>query len=251
MFEFLRSGISAASPGAAIIISVALMMILGFAATRLTKLLRLPNVTAYILTGIVIGPFCLDLIPHNIIDGMEAEKPSVLRRSDRELRNEKEELKKYRRQELLALRKVPTSIAIERNTWFHLGINSSEQFLYCLRRMLEPVKEHVDNSFNPLPQLYIDEFKPIRQRINDLMKQTDSMISTRRFDNYRNVLAEADECKDELSVVRKRHIDRIQEEKDNKMLQVSLVYLNILQESQQLLSNMRHQLRAAKKFIEN
>ena len=96
-----------------------------------------------------------------------------------------------------------------------------------------------------------DEFKPIRQRINDLMKQTDSMISTRRFDNYRNVLAEADECKDELSVVRKRHIDRIQEEKDNKMLQVSLVYLNILQESQQLLSNMRHQLRAAKKFIEN
>ena len=188
---------------------------------------------------------------NNIIDGMEAEKPSVLRRSDRELRNEKDELKKYRRQELLALRKVPTSIAIERNTWFHLGINSSEQFLYCLRRMLEPVKEHVDNSFNPLPQLYIDEFKPIRQRINDLMKQTDSMISTRRFDNYRNVLAEADECKDELSVVRKRHIDRIQEEKDNKMLQVSLVYLNILQESQQLLSNMRHQLRAAKKFIEN
>ena len=188
---------------------------------------------------------------NNIIDGMEAEKPSVLRRSDRELRNEKEELKKHRRQELLALRKVPTSIAIERNTWFHLGINSSEQFLYCLRRMLEPVKEHVDNSFNPLPQLYIDEFKPIRQRINDLMKQTDSMISTRRFDNYRNVLAEADECKDELSVVRKRHIDRIQEEKDNKMLQVSLVYLNILQESQQLLSNMRHQLRAAKKFIEN
>ena len=188
---------------------------------------------------------------NNIIDGMEAEKPSVLRRSDRELRNEKDELKKYRRQELLALRKVPTSIAIERNTWFHLGINSSEQYLYCLRRMLEPVKEHVDNSFNPLPQLYIDEFKPIRQRINDLMKQTDSMISTRRFDNYRDVLAEADVCKDELSVVRKRHIDRIQEEQDNKMLQVSLVYLNILQESQQLLSNMRHQLRAAKKFIEN
>ena len=188
---------------------------------------------------------------NNIIDGLESEKPSLLRRSNRELRNEKDELKKYRRQELLALRKVPTSIAIERNTWFHLGINSSEQFIYCLRRMLDPVKEHVDNSFNPLPKLYIDEFEPIRQRINDLMKQTDSMISTRRFDNYRNILEEADVCKDELSVVRKRHIDRIQQANDNQMLQVSLVYLNILQESQQLLSNMRHQLRAAKKFIEN
>ena len=34
-------------------------------------------------------------------------------------------------------------------------------------------------------------------------------------------------------------------------MKTSLLYLNILQESQQLLSNMRHQLRAAKKFMEN
>ena len=52
---------------------------------------------------------------NKIIDGLENEKPSVLRHVQRELRNEKEELKKYRRQELLALRKVPSDIAIERN----------------------------------------------------------------------------------------------------------------------------------------
>lgn len=34
------------------------------------------------------------------------------------------------------------------------------------------------------------------------------------------------------------------------MIQVDLVYLNLLQETQQLLSVMRHQLRAAKKFME-
>jgi len=33
-------------------------------------------------------------------------------------------------------------------------------------------------------------------------------------------------------------------------MQVNLLYLNVLQESQQFLSNMRHQLRAAKKFME-
>ena len=37
---------------------------------------------------------------------------------------------------------------------------------------------------------------------------------------------------------------------DNKSLHVSLVYLNVLQETQQFLSAMRHQLRAAKKFAE-
>lgn len=188
---------------------------------------------------------------NNIIDGFENENVKVLRHTKNDLKNEKELLKKYRRQELLALKRVPMEIAIERNTWFHLGINSSEQYIYCLNRMLEPIKEHVDNNFNPLPKIYIDEFQAIRATINDLMKQTESMISTSRFENYRDVLADADKCKDELSVVRKRHIDRIQESRDNNNLQVSLVYLNILQESQQLLSNMRHQLRAAKKFMDN
>ena len=186
-----------------------------------------------------------------IIDGLESERAKTLRHASNELNKEKTELKKYRRQELLALRRVPTEIAIERNTWFHLGINSSEQFIYCLRRILDPVKEHVDNNFNPLPAEYIEEFRPIRAQINDLMQQTESHISTCRFENYRETLALADQCKDELSVIRKKHIDRIQQSKDNSKLQVSLVYLNLLQESQQLLSNMRHQLRAAKKFIDN
>ena len=187
---------------------------------------------------------------NKIIDGLENEKPSVLRHVQRELRNEKEELKKYRRQELLALRRVPSDIAIERNTWFHLGINSSEQYIYCLRRMLEPIKEHVDNSFNPIPEIFVNEFRPIREKINELMRQTENIISTGQYENYREVLANADACKDLLSTVRKRHINRIQQSDDSDF-KVSLVYLNILQESQQLLSNMRHQLRAAKKFIVN
>lgn len=188
---------------------------------------------------------------NNIIDGLETERTRTLRKVSNELSKEKDMLKKFRRQELLALKRVPTEIAIERNTWFHLGINSSEQYIYCLRRILEPIKEHVDNNFNPIPQVYINEFRPLRATINDLMQQTETQISTCRFEHYRDTLALADKCKDELSIVRKRHIDRITEMKDNNLLQVSLVYLNLLQESQQLLSNMRHQLRAAKKFMEN
>lgn len=54
---------------AIIIISIALMLFLGFLMTRITKKLRLPNVTAYIVTGILIGPYVLNLIPQKIIDG--------------------------------------------------------------------------------------------------------------------------------------------------------------------------------------
>lgn len=56
---------------AAIIISIALMLFLGFSMTRITKRLKLPNVTAYIVTGILIGPYCLDLIPADFIAGTD------------------------------------------------------------------------------------------------------------------------------------------------------------------------------------
>ena len=71
MFHAFYDNLNASSPAASVIISIAIMLFFGFAMTRLTKLLRLPNVTAYIVTGIIIGPYCLDLIPENIIAGTD------------------------------------------------------------------------------------------------------------------------------------------------------------------------------------
>ena len=191
------------------------------------------------------------LVEFNLImDGLANENTRDLRHANKELKKEQDMLKKFRRQEMLGLKRSPMEVAIERNTWFHLGANSNQQFIYSLRRMLDPIKEHVDNNFNPLPEEYVKEFAPIRQKINDLMKMTAEQIETDRYENYREILAEADACKDELSVVRKKHIDRIQHTKGNTLMQISLVYLNVLQESQEFLSVMKHQLRAAKKFME-
>lgn len=186
-----------------------------------------------------------------VLDGFNTQNVKMLRSSDKTLRRELDVLKKYRRQELLGLKRSPMDIAIERNTWFHVGINSDQQYIYTLRRMMLPVKEHVDNNFTPVPAAYISEYEPVRRRVNDLMKMTCEAIETNRYEQYRGVLAEADVCKDDLSVIRKTHINRMQKSGTSKMMQVDMVYLNLLQETQQLLSVMRHQLRSAKKFMED
>lgn len=194
--------------------------------------------------------YALDMF-NKIMDGFTGQNARELGRCRKSLHKEQDNLKKYRRQEMLGLKKSPQDIAIERNTWFHLGANSDQQFIYCLRRMLEPVREHVDNNFNPIPEEYIHEFQPVRQKVNDLMHMTQEMISNGKYDDYRDILSEADLCRDELSTLRKGLIDHIQQSSGTQMLQVSLVYLNILQETDEFLNIMRHQLRAAKKFIEN
>ncbi|MBQ6919432.1 MAG: cation:proton antiporter [Synergistaceae bacterium] len=60
--EYLHQG----SPASIAVMTVAIMLMFGFALTRITKLLKLPNVTAYIITGILIGPYCLNLVPESI-----------------------------------------------------------------------------------------------------------------------------------------------------------------------------------------
>lgn len=67
MLDFLYDRLND-SQVAVVIISLSIMLMSGFLMTRLTKKLRLPNVTAYILVGIIIGPNLLDLIPERIID---------------------------------------------------------------------------------------------------------------------------------------------------------------------------------------
>ena len=51
------------------ILSISIILMSGFLATRLTRLLKLPNVTAYIITGIILGPYVLKIIPLVFVQG--------------------------------------------------------------------------------------------------------------------------------------------------------------------------------------
>ena len=59
------------SPTAQILLAVAVIWVAGFLMTRATKVLHLPNVTGYILAGVAIGPYAMDLIPREITAGMD------------------------------------------------------------------------------------------------------------------------------------------------------------------------------------
>ncbi|MBR4754913.1 MAG: cation:proton antiporter, partial [Lachnospiraceae bacterium] len=69
MLNGLYEKLNTSAPVAVIIISISLMLMLGFLMTRVTKLCKLPNVTAYIVTGILIGPYCMNLIPRQVVEG--------------------------------------------------------------------------------------------------------------------------------------------------------------------------------------
>ncbi|HOX65334.1 MAG TPA: cation:proton antiporter, partial [Thermotogota bacterium] len=53
-----------------ILLSLSIMLLAGFLLTRITKLAKLPNVTGYILAGVLIGPYVLNVIPSEMVANM-------------------------------------------------------------------------------------------------------------------------------------------------------------------------------------
>lgn len=180
-------------------------------------------------------------------DGFINEDLKSLRKVINSTDEQKKMLKKRRRKEILGLRRIPITIAIEKNTWFHLGSNSCEEMLYCVKRISEPCKEHVDNNFNPIPKVCIEEFLPIREELCTLMDQTRAAIEHNNYDSADEILKQGDVLKNKISALRKQQMNRMQET-DTTSLKALMVYLNILQESQELVSIWRHLLRASRFF---
>lgn len=177
------------------------------------------------------------------------ENLKVLRKVARSLEQERRVIKKMRQRELVGMRRIDTELSLEKNTWFHLSMNSDQQMIYCLKRMNDPCKEHVDNNFNPLTEECTQELLEIKNRVLDFINRGGSIIEEQNLDVVEAFLIEAENFKDSLSVVRKKQADRLQTD-NNQHIKVALVYLNILQESQELLSCVRHNLRAYKKFVQ-
>lgn len=182
----------------------------------------------------------------NITQGLMHEDIKRLRQTVHSIEDEKGMWKRYRRKEILGMRKIDYLLAVEKNTWFHLACNSNSQIIYCLKRMLEPTMEHVDNNFSPLPAEYVEEFTPLCNDVDDLLQKAEQMIVSGDFKQYDEALVEGNAMKSRISQIRHKQQDRIQREDNN--LKVDMLYLNTLQETQELISTVRHLLRASKRF---
>ena len=183
-----------------------------------------------------------------MVEGLIGEDIKALRHAAEAVDDEKAMWKRYRRKEIIGMRKIDYLQAVEKNTWFHLGCNSCSQIIYCLKRMVEPCLEHVDNNFNPLPKEYVEELRPFCAEVMTMMDKVSLMIVSGDFTGADEVLVYGNALKSQLSAVRHNQQDRIQREDSN--IKVDLLYLSTLQETQELISVTRHLLRASRRFQE-
>lgn len=178
--------------------------------------------------------------------GLMDEDIKALRQAGHAIADEKSKFKRYRRKEIIGMRKIDPMLAVEKNTWFHLGCNNCSQIIYSLKRMLEPVMEHVDNNFAPLPKSYCEELRPVLAEVGKMLTDSQAMIASGNFSDVDKLLVDGNALKAQISQIRHQQQDRLQSEDAD--IKSAMLYLNTLQEMQELVSMDRHLLRAAKRF---
>ena len=178
-------------------------------------------------------------------DGLIQENLKELRVCDERLNDAKTLWKKYRGRQIMGMKRIDYYDAVQKNTWFHLQSNSITQIIYCMKRICDPILEHVDNNFNPLPQAYVDEFVPIRDEVVELFDKAEEILSGERYDQVGLILAEGNDVKRRLSEI--RHGEETNLRKTSNV-RIELLYMNTLQETQELVASLRHMLRATAKF---
>ncbi len=182
-----------------------------------------------------------------ITEAFISENVRTLNKAESSLYRQKGILKNARRKETLCLRHVSRETAIEKSTWFHLSNNCCMGILYNLRRINEICKEHVENNFLPLPQKYVEEYELIRTRVSTLFNDTLDMIDTNSEETIPMLRRHCDEIKDTISDTYHRLHDQLREG-DTASMTVVYVYLNMLQETQEMVSSIRKYLRANAKL---
>ena len=109
------------------------------------------------------------------------------------------------------------------------------------------MREHADHSFNPLSKSYVEEFSPYCRDVYDVLNDINNIIATGDYTNAEEVSTRAKELKHKLANLRKEQTMRLHQ--SNGSLRMDFVYLNLIQESHELLSEVRNLLRGGNKFF--
>lgn len=173
----------------------------------------------------------------------------TLSRADHALDKEKTLLKNARRKETLCWRQVDQTTAIEKSAWFHLANNSCMAICYNLRRIAEVCGEHVSNNFRRLPEAFRESFEPLRLDILDTLAQADTLLIAGNTppDDIQALRRRCDGIKDAISHECRNVHEHLRSDAPEH-LTVAYVYLNLLQESQEMVSSLRKLLRASAKL---
>ena len=169
-----------------------------------------------------------------------------LRRAMGAIKFEKQLIKQMKRTGTLAMSRLDNNTVLEKGLYYYQGNDFASELVYSIGRLCEPCLEHIDNNFKPLDAIQKGEFADVTEDITYLLQTCRHKLDTNNYDGLENEIQKANELNGQLAHLKREELQRIQSQ--NGSIKVSMVYLTMVQEAQNIVTYAINLMKVSRKF---
>ena len=169
-----------------------------------------------------------------------------LRRSMGAVKFEKQLIKQMTRTGTVAMSHLDNNTILEKGLYYYQGNDFASELVYSVGRMCEPCLEHVDNNFMPLDAIQKGEFADVTEDITNLLQICRQRIESNDYNGMEEDIRKANDLNGQLSHLKRQELQRIQSHTGS--IKVSMVYLTMVQEAQNVVTYTTNLLKVSRKF---
>ncbi|MBM6734035.1 inorganic phosphate transporter [Mediterranea massiliensis] len=169
-----------------------------------------------------------------------------LRRSMGAVKFEKQLIKQMKRTGTVAISHLDNNTILEKGLYYYQGNDFASELVYSVGRLCEPCLEHVDNNFMPLDAIQKGEFADVTEDITNLLQICRQRIESNDYNGMEEDIRKANDLNGQLSHLKRQELQRIQSHTGS--IKVSMVYLTMVQEAQNVVTYTTNLLKVSRKF---
>jgi phosphate/sulfate permease len=183
-----------------------------------------------------------------IINGLISEKRKKLKKALKEIKKLNKEIKSLKNNVHITISKLEAEI-VESGHHYVQVLDYLSDITHSMISMSRSVFNHVDNNHAPLKNPQIKKLSSFQKNMGKFFKEVIQIISDKSFDKVRRVDSLSDNLLNKTVKLRKQQIKIIK--RDTYNTRISLLYLDILVESKNLILYTTYLLRASEEFIKH
>jgi phosphate/sulfate permease len=180
------------------------------------------------------------------LEAFEKEDRKALKDITKEVETINKKTKKLKNNIFSTVKKLQEE-DIDSSLYYVQVVDYLRETAHCLTYITLPCYEHVDNNHKIFTKEQFEDLHKVRTELTSIIEESVQMIDTSDFSDLDRLLSNAGHLVDELRRYRKEQLKRIKKEKANT--KSSLLYLNILHETQNLLLHLVNLLKAQRDFV--
>jgi phosphate/sulfate permease len=176
----------------------------------------------------------------------EAEDRKHLKENTKEVASLNKRTKKLKNNIYNTVRKLQEE-SIDSGLYYVQVVDYLRETVHSLTFIVNPCYEHLDNNHKVFSEAQFEEINILESKVRSLITKANNMIDQSDFKHLQELIDEQSKLIDVIKGMRKKQLKRIKKEKAGT--KISMLYLSVLHETQNMLLHLVNLLKAQRDFV--